>query len=467
MSFGITPSAFQEEWQFLNRVYMAQVTFVDETSGRVSAVVIDGTVRKEERLELPFTGFSINRFRSSWVRYMPQRGDHVLIAYGPHNEARIVAFTSGPDDAYASVIRAREAGEVSVVDDDGQRTQVKTNLGDFADIRSGEWDMRSKGGAYIYGDVNGALLLSGGQRTFMRFDKTNAEARGDAGLWVLGSEGSFSRIGDIKRRLLPTDMRESNVSGAPEVAMLALDPTKAPFAALLSDVTVETATKEHWTHLENAGLAPTAIADEKLGAVRDATGSPIRSVINPAATLRYQRRLYVDGTLSSSPLQLTSHETSIDAHGNTRMVTGPLTIGVEVEKDPTAPLTDISTSFSNTSIDSTLTTALTAGLTLTVDAPAQVYSGTLLQLGSGNAFEQAVLGTTTITALTAFAAQVAVQQALLATQLSALAGLEGPTPKGGFFAAAAAAAVGTQAAALALVNAINPALSLSTKVFVE
>src|SRR5687768_5445567 len=173
---------FQQEWDLRNRVQIGQVVDVDTRRGTIT-VLVEGLRSRAERVPIPLVGFSINGHRSSWIRYMPQVRDHVLVAYGHKNEPRIIGMTG-------------QSGVYEEVADFKTKEPRRFPTGDFVSLAQGEWDLRSSGGAYVYGNKDGALLLSAGPTVLTRLDKKNNEARSEAGLWEIGGAGSFVRIGD-------------------------------------------------------------------------------------------------------------------------------------------------------------------------------------------------------------------------------------------------------------------------------
>lgn len=272
----MTPEQFRQEWFLKCRVAIGQIRSVNEDKGTVNVTLLDDLKTPEEGLELPLPGFSIHGYESSWIRYMPQTFDLVYIAWSVKNEARIIGTAMIPG----------EYAEVAEMDENADFPHA-----DFVKLRQGEWDLRSSGGAYIRGTRDGHLVLSAGPEVQMRLSKSATECRSEAGLWVKNSLGSFQRIGDVKRLLLPTDFAETDVSS--------LDPL---------------ATKESWLHLETppevAGQSATLLYDEKSGAVRNSSGVPGTLV----GQLRHEKTVYALGATATAPT--TSYTEQIDALGN-------------------------------------------------------------------------------------------------------------------------------------------------------
>lgn len=463
MGFGIQSNGtssedFRQGWQFLNRVYLGQITRVDEESGTCNVVIFDGLDTEREDLELPWSGLSMNGHRSSWIRYMPQissrlsdtvggGGDMVYVAFGPRNEARILGY-------------ATELGAYKDFADVRSSDPAKVPKGDFVDLKQGEWDMRSAGGAHIFGNRSGQLLLAAGPTVQIRLDKQNDEARTEAGLWKFGTGGSFIKLGDVKRTLLPTDFKETSVD---EVAPL--DPTAGP------------GQKEYWLHLETRSLPVAAIAlvDEQFGAVRDEEGLPhLSDLLQP---LRYRRRIWDIGTLQVSPVKLAAYLQDIDALGNQSIQYGLASTSVDVQG---GPLTAASASF--LSIDASAeTTATLSGLVsaeLSSDVRASV-SGLVIAEVTSEALVQVDAPIVALGLAPVAAANPAVHGTVLLTQLSTLVAsiltiaqtmaplenVQTGDPKG-----LAWQALATAATAIQVILAIppgTPASMLSAKVFVE
>lgn len=474
------------EWQFLNRTYIAQITGINEADGTASVVFLDGLCATRDGLELPWLGFSMNGQKSSWLRYMPQvadksttasggevggGGDLVYVVFGPHNEARIVGYCTQPG-MYAGFV--------------GQKTSAPKTVprGDFVDLRQGEWDLRSSGGAYILGQNSGALTLSAGPTVRVLLDKQNNESRAEGGLWKVASNGSFTRLGDIKRKLLLTDFKETDVSSPAVLVLASLDPLKAAEAGVLSPfVALDPASKEWWLHFETPPALPlgpsTLIVDEQLGACRDSIGLPYFSSVAPVPStipLRYRRKIWDVGTLSVAPLQTAAYSNEIDALGNQSVVFGLGSTKVEVDG---GPLTAASASFLSVDVTATTSISLTgeAEASLSSLGTTSVSSTTLTSISSdalvkvdasivslgdpvASVVNPAVHGTALLTQLGLIVGPIEV----LATTLATLEG--GPeTPKGAAWTAVATA-MGVALALLAQPPG-EPVSLLSAKVFVE
>lgn len=338
MSNGISAEYFKQGWQFLNRVYLGQIDQIDTVRGTCSIVIFDGLDTTRDNIELPRLGFSMNGHQSSWIRYMPQfasqvggsstdggGGDMVYVAFGPRNEARIVGFATDVG-VYGELVDERANNPANVP-------------AEFSPLEMGEWDLRSSGGAYVLGNRAGQLLLAAGPTVQMRFDKQNNEVRTESGLWKLGGGGSFVKLGDVKRTLLPTDFKETDVS--------ILDPTT---------------TKEFNLHLENFLPVPTAIMDLQMGAVRNGKGVPIPS-LNGGLPLRHRHKIYVPEQPSADPELIEVFSDEIDADGN-RSTTHLTAENIEL----TAPTSTVNEVVLNRGIEASGTVDLAAGGAITMTA---------------------------------------------------------------------------------------------------
>jgi hypothetical protein len=300
----------QEERFFKSRTHIAQIVSVDDLNGRGTVRV--ATTGEEYTLTLPLGGFSINGISSSWMRYMPQRRDHVKLTFGPDNRPEIVgyaAFGEEPDGADAA---SRQGGHIPK---NGAYATVRrlaeqnvNGLQIFRRLRPGEWDMRSTGGAEIYGNRFGTLTLSGGAPAVVTLDKQHSEIRGRTGLTVLGGDGVEVRFGDVKRKLLPSSVVEEAVTVNPIGAI-------AP-KEFSVDVSYKT---------PPLGTPTLTFYDFAAGDVRGSAGLP---VAGPAALpLRARERFYDPSGL------ITTVSTEIDAIGNIqiRQIATALPLGYDAK----------------------------------------------------------------------------------------------------------------------------------------
>lgn len=407
---GVTNEHFRQEWQFYNRTYIAQVISVNERDGTMSVAVLDGLGTKKENLEIPWLGFSLqgtkdtagiiqNAFKSSWIRYMPQPYDLVYIAFGPHNEARVVG-------------NAMQVGRYKALKKDMELNPSKYPSGELIDLKPGEFDMRSSGGAYIYGSKDGTLLLSAGPASQLRLSKARSEMKFETGMFEAAGSETFLRLGDIKRTLLPTDFAESKVGSLTDLVTLALDPVKAVFATELAPlVALDGAEKEYWLHLENTPTVPgtpaTLLVDDQLGAVRGSDGTPVFSTVAPiplTTPLRSRRKIYASGSTTLAPVEAFTSE--VDALGNANVEFGDTATAVDISSS----LGALTASFLTAELTGTATVDLTSEGVATVDAP-------VVKLGA-NATHPVLQGDTLATLLTTLATACATANTALAANLA-------------------------------------------------
>lgn len=331
-----TSEYFRQGWQYFNRLSLGQVIAVDTANGQMSVVFLESMDIRRDNIDIPMSNFSINGFNSSWDRHMPQVGDVFLIGFNTKAEARAIC-SLGSLGLYKAFVNQQSVDK------------TKVPYGDFIQLQPGEFDKRSSGGAYIYGDQYGNLTLAAGAQTQLRLNKPNNEARGSSGLYVIGGDQSFYRIGDVKRILLG-GYKESTVDQP-----VPLDPL---------------AVKESWMHLENPAVAPLAptvqLVDEQQGAVRYRSGVlaglPIPGSLVPAAFLRYLKNVWDLGTLSVSPVPTAAYSVEIDALGNQKIEYGvAATLGAVIGATVTMNVT-----LANLSLEVAGTTTVTTGGTMTI-----------------------------------------------------------------------------------------------------
>lgn len=211
---GVWRKGLQNETGFLNRTITAQITEVNPETGVVKVRPLG--MHQELQATIPLGGLSINGFKSSWSRYMPQRLDFVKISYGPLAQCEIVGAATYGEEADPTSTDGRSGSRVPFVG--GYSTiQKKANngldgLSDFVQLKPGEWDMRSSGGAYLRGRDNGTLTLTGGALVRLDLSKNRDEIVSRAKLNVLSGDGSELRIGTVKRLVPGVDLLPSEAT---------------------------------------------------------------------------------------------------------------------------------------------------------------------------------------------------------------------------------------------------------------
>lgn len=352
-------------WFYLSRIHLARIEKIDMDTGTVSINLLDGLPAGRDDVPQSFS-VSVQGFNSAWMRFAPQVRDLVYVGFSTKNEPRVLGVAM-PETVYEQVSKA------------ATNHPNAFPAGDFLQLKPGEWDLRSSGGAYVHGGQNGSLLLSGGPTSQLRFRKRENDARGQSGLWDLATLGSSVRLGDVKRTVPPTLYTETDVS--------LLDPT---------------APQEFAVHVGSA--AGLVVASEQLGAVRDSLGVPELSVRGPA--LRQRTRVYVPGSVVESTAT-TLAERSIDVTGTIRdssvihVISAPLIqLGSDVSVQPVPlgiPLSVAAVTFA-TELAAQMT-ALAAGLTAASAAASSNPATQGMAAGLTAGAAAATLAATTATAL--------------------------------------------------------------------
>jgi hypothetical protein len=448
----------QDEEEVKHRIHIGQIITVDTLNGRVT--VRSATTNEEWTLQIPLYGFSINGIKSSWIRYMPQRGDYVKIGFGPDNSPEILAYAAFGEELDPGDDE-RRAGGKNVPPRQGAyatiRRQAKAgtnNLGNiFRELREGEWDMRSYGGAEVFASRNGTLTLAGGGGASIRLIKERGEICSRTSLNVYSNDGVEVRFGNVRRKLLPTDTSESDVT------------TNPSGAAGAKEWKVRVAFKT-----PPLGTPELALYEHIYGDVRDGSGFP---ELLSGAPLR-SRSTWSDAGGISDTLSV-----KVDAFGNVEVQQGifALTSGVTVNGGGTgaARLTSLTTSFLNTDInstvngtmDSTLVSAIKGGVQTYLDAP-------LVNLGSQFAIQPVIKGLQFSTSAVApYVAVEATYIGLLTAAFTALGplltklGAVPPADAPALAAIAAAAGGGAAMIAGGAAYAAATASSLSLTVFTD
>jgi hypothetical protein len=195
----------QDEWQFKNRIFIGQIASVDEVNGRITVRTATGD--EEFTLHIPLYGFSIRGLRSSWIRYMPQTRDYVKIGFGPDNRPEILGYAAWGDARNATNVGQRRdlqaphnsayASIAGFAKDNVNGMQI------FRQLKQGEWDMRSSGGAELYGTRDGALTLAAGGGADIRLNKLRQEIKSRTRLTAFENDGVEFRFGNVKRLITP------------------------------------------------------------------------------------------------------------------------------------------------------------------------------------------------------------------------------------------------------------------------
>lgn len=207
---------------FHTRTQVGQVTTVKEAEGIVSISIEPNA--DESQAVIPLLGLSVRGTKSSWGRYMPDRGALIKCAYGPDDSIQPISY-----GVWGSHIRTGESeeGDGVFLPEIGGYSQLRDleqkntpGLNTFRQLKCGEWDFRSSGNAYFHLSNQGHVLLTGGLAS-INLDKNRYEAIHESGLIIHGSEGTISKLGDVKRLLNPiTDSSETVIDTATKEYLL-------------------------------------------------------------------------------------------------------------------------------------------------------------------------------------------------------------------------------------------------------
>ena len=309
---------------FMSRIQRAIIMDVNESNGTCT-VSFDNTMGERPGVQLPFYvhfGRKNQRRKTAWQRFMPQPGDVVLVGFDSNSEARIVGY------------EALGYEQLSTIQDE------EGKFG-FRDLKAGEFDQKSGGGAYLRGDAIGTLFLAGGMSS-IALDKKNYEIRVNSGMVKETLGTSIFRRGVVKRTPIPF---QSELPAKATVGVLPIDKL-GPTSAVLGDL-------YEFTADIRAAAAPSSPLSQKvvlfsLGNVLDpmlslpvvgdayAAAGPLgimKFKINPTANARMLLRIYdsvpitdtpvgTEGPLGGSPTR--PFEWGIDQLGNTFINVGAL-----------------------------------------------------------------------------------------------------------------------------------------------
>jgi len=232
------------------------------------------------------------------------------------------------------------------------REQNAPGLREFTELKQGEWDLRSAGSAYIKGNRQGTLLLSGGCAK-IELDKERYEQRSRSGLFEWSDRGASLRFGDTKRALTPGG------------ALTSLPPAPA-------------APWKEWelqVHQESLPGIVNKFYEERKGVfdISTVTGVPNTG---PNGAPVYYEQVVMDGT----PLGTESYKKTVDAIGNKVEDFGALAL---VHEQNGGPLQAWNTDYLIAEHHTTTRNALTSDLPI---------AG--IMLGSTSATEAFIMGTT-------------------------------------------------------------------------
>lgn len=128
---------------FYDRTHLALITAVDQTGGTVTLMFID-QVGIRDKVPIPVIGMSVD----SWIRYMPQVNDVVYTGFRPDDSVVILGWLPYNYGKRVSAFKANDKNAAG-----GSLKEM------MQELKPGEFDIRSKGGAYLRLDAIGDVLL--------------------------------------------------------------------------------------------------------------------------------------------------------------------------------------------------------------------------------------------------------------------------------------------------------------------
>ena len=431
------------------------------TVGRISGVDEQNSIMLVEAADscsvglpvsLPFGGLTAQQGKpTAWIRYMPRVGDFVVYARDNRGLAFPLSFVpynlaGNPTTSSSDTAGTKGGSSGSNYGQDAwspgtakahalHEAGTVAGFEQWSTLRSGEWDMKSSGGAYIHGSKGGSLTLSGGGATNWILSKKRTEISGATELMKVTAGNCAFRYGDVKRQA-PEDSTPVRVSLAPlpdprewYVKLGNSFPVPTPgIAPLPAKVLYEEKAGDVWSEdLVAPGTAQTTAA----GTLQQS------SAYQGTHPLRYMRAVHLatSSFTAFQPGASLAYLSTIDAMGNIQITHGPTTSSVIF-----GPPTGVST----VAIE-----VEAASVEISCNQNVLIDGTTGIQLGGATtAIEPVVLGLKLQTALTTFASTLALQFPLMGTP-----------PGGGLVANGTALG----AAAATLNSALSSILSVKVK----
>jgi hypothetical protein len=156
------------------RICVGFVDAVDEDNGTVSIALEDFPAQRNG-IELTFP--YISSVSAGWFRFIPSRGDRVLVGFRPSNEMVILGYKAISYAQYAEFAAAANPPFL------------------FRKLRSGEFEIMSSGYAEIWGSNKGLLHLAGGLCSIDLDPATNQISQSAALHYLLANQSSEFRFG--------------------------------------------------------------------------------------------------------------------------------------------------------------------------------------------------------------------------------------------------------------------------------
>lgn len=177
------------------RICVGYIGSVDEENGVISVDLEDFIASRP--VELSFSYFS--GVGPGWFRFMPSKGDKVLLGFTPTNKAEVLAYKP---ISYAQMAQfARDANPPFI----------------FRKLKSGEFEIVSSGYAEIWGSQLGKLHLSGGLAS-IDLDRATTTITHNAATHFMTSDTSELRFGAVRRNN-PLTPNQDQATIAPGVTM--------------------------------------------------------------------------------------------------------------------------------------------------------------------------------------------------------------------------------------------------------
>lgn len=294
-------------------------------------------------------GESIDVKKTSWGRYIPQRGDVLLVGYGSDGTLYALGYS-------ALFYRGLQYSEESKKDKGG------FNWGETVGkrMKPGDWDFRSARDSNLY--LGEKAKLSSGPVS-ISVNKPSQDITITSPLVIDKASQSESRFGAVKRRVLPTDSTESPITSSRG-----------------ADQAQEDTVKVKWNNSTPQGgiLTESSMGD----VVEDsATGSALRI----SSQNQPVRRYFLANDLAGATA---AYEESVDVLGNYE-VSASLATNFTWE----TPLCNWEITNLTTKIASTTTIELSADTTVNITGTTGVVlDGATIKFGGDSASEPFVLG---------------------------------------------------------------------------
>ena len=297
------------EQQSKNRTHVCQIVSVREEDGVCTVRDMSGLAEYPD-LEIPFQGYSIDGLNSSWLRSMPQANDYVRVTYSPDNTPHIDGYTT-PSNFTRRFGGAQLDGYA--LQRKGAKDDPEGFGGVFRNLKGGEYDCRSRGGAGWTVDRFGQFTAEAGDQT-LRLVKKRREVILETDHFDLRANGCRARFGEVKRFLTPLPARTPAKPAS--VGTLISNPlsTVPTVPGLLS-------TSREWDLTVGVDTPVTTLLyyQEQAGDLRTDFGAP-RPGINTGIPPRYRRLTYgADGLVPNTTLE-------IDVNGDVTFVQLPTAV---------------------------------------------------------------------------------------------------------------------------------------------